>query len=241
LRWTNPPDGRRRLGARVASAVALAAIAGAAGWLLAPSANVGVVAPGCAYRSAQPGGNLPRLLATYRPASILNLRGGTAADPWYVAEVAAARAGGVDFYDLPLSATRRPTRRELTVLIDLLGRCRLPLLIHCKSGADRTGLASGLFLMARRGTPPEEALGAFSIRYGHIPLLGPEHLHEPFLEYAAWLRARGLAHSAGRLRDWAAHDYLAADAPAPAPADADAPALRPGPRARVARGASTRR
>ena len=235
LGCTKLARGWPRRGARVALIATLATAAGAAGWLLAPGANLGVVAPGQAYRCAQPKGNLAGLMGTYRPASILNLRGGTDADPWYVAEVAAARAGGVDFYDLPLSATRRPTRRELAVLIETLGRCRLPLLIHCKSGADRTGLASGLFLMARKGTPPAEALGAFSIRYGHIPLLGPEHLHEPFLEYDAWLRGRGLAHSAGRLRDWVAREYRAVDPPA------EVPTLRPGPRVRVARGESTRR
>ena len=232
---TNPPNRRPRRRARAALIVALGAIAAPAGWLLAPSENFGVVLPGRAYRCAQPKGNLARLIGTYQPASILNLRGGTEADPWYVAEVGAAREGKLDFYDLPLSATRRPTRRELAILVDLLGRCRLPLLIHCKSGADRTGLASGLFLMVRDGEPPERALGAFSIRYGHVPLLGPEHLHEPFAEYADWLRARGLEHSPARLRDWVARDYRAPDAPA------DVPTLLPGPRVRVARGDSTRR
>ena len=55
------------------------------------------------------------------------------------------------YYDLPLSATRRPTRRELLQLIDLLETCSYPLLIHCKSGADRTGLASALYRLVRRG------------------------------------------------------------------------------------------
>ena len=65
-----------------------------------------------------------------------------------------ARDQGLEFYDLPMSACRRPTRRELLVLLDLFEHCRYPLLIHCKSGSDRTGLASALYLMSRRGEPP---------------------------------------------------------------------------------------
>ena len=104
-------------------------------------------------------------------------------------EIKSSRENGVAYYDLPLSATRRPTRRELLQLIDLLDRCSYPLLIHCKSGADRTGLASALYRMVRRGEPPESALASFSIEFGHIPFFGTEHLHEPLQEYAAWLKS----------------------------------------------------
>jgi protein tyrosine phosphatase (PTP) superfamily phosphohydrolase (DUF442 family) len=188
------------------------------------SGNFGVVDPGRVYRCAQPTANLERLLDTCRPASVLNLRGGSEADPWYDAEVRAARERGIDFYDLPLSAVRRPSRRELLIVLDLLGRCRYPLLIHCKSGSDRTGLVSGLYLMARRGATPDQALRAFSMAYGHVPIGGPQHLHEPFREYGAWLEARGLAHSPERLHAWVEHDYRADD-----PAG-DLPILRPGSR-----------
>lgn len=173
--------------------------------------NLGVVDPGRAYRSAQPSGDVAGLFRRLGVASVLNLRGGSAADTWYVAEVEAADALSVDFYDLPLDADRRPTRRELLTLIDVLGRCRTPVLIHCKSGADRTGLASGLYLMLRRDVPPGRASDAFSLTYGHVPLLGPERLHEPFREYADWLAARGLPHTPARLRTWAARHYRADD------------------------------
>ena len=79
--------------------------------------------------------------------------------------------------------------RELLVLLDLFEHCRYPLLIHCKSGSDRTGLASALYLMSRRGEPPGWAVRGFTLKHGHVPLFGPEHLHEPFREYEAWLKA----------------------------------------------------
>jgi hypothetical protein len=75
--------------------------------------NFGVVEPGRVYRSAQPTGGLPRLIQERALGSILNLRGGSRCDGWYVNEVRAARASGVDFYDFPMSATRRPSRHEL--------------------------------------------------------------------------------------------------------------------------------
>jgi protein tyrosine phosphatase (PTP) superfamily phosphohydrolase (DUF442 family) len=172
--------------------------------------NFGIVDPGRVYRSAQPGGDLSALIAAKRLGSILNLRGGSSDDPFYVNEVQATRASGVDFYDFPISATRRPTRRELLVLIDLLGRCRYPLLIHCKQGSDRTGLVSALYLMAVRGVAPEQAGEMFTVRYGHIPLLGTQRLHEPLDEYSAWLNAHRLAHTPDRLRSWVESEYKCA-------------------------------
>ena len=43
-----------------------------------------------------------------RQASILNLRGGSPSELFYRREVAEATRRGVDFYDLPMSASRRP-------------------------------------------------------------------------------------------------------------------------------------
>lgn len=173
--------------------------------------NFGVVDDGLVYRSAQPTDGLPALVAEKQIATILNLRGGSSSDPWYTAEVANTRKLGLDFYDLPLVATVRPTRKQLLTVLDVLDRCKYPLLIHCKSGSDRTGLVSALYLMSRKGVDPTTAEGAFSLYYGHVPLLGTRHLHEPLHEYAAWLDARKLTHSADRFRDWVAHDYQADD------------------------------
>jgi hypothetical protein len=188
--------------------------------------NLGVVEAGRVIRSAQPTWQLPGWIREYHLRSILNLRGGGPADSWYEGEVEAARSGGVSFYDFPLSATRRPARYELLVLIDTLRSCPYPLLIHCKSGADRTGLASALYLMLMPGLPPQQAEHAFTVEHGHVPLFGPEHLHEPLMEYAVWLSARGLAHSPDRFRDWVKNSYRSPDRPD------DPPPLKPGPRLR---------
>jgi hypothetical protein len=190
--------------------------------------NFGVVDPGLVFRSAQPGEEIEDTVRTVRLASVLNLRGGSMDDPFYVREVRASRDLGVAFYDFPMSATRRPTRRELLTLLDLFERCRYPLLIHCKSGSDRTGLASALYLLSRRGESQARALREFTVRHGHVPLGGTERLHEPFDEYASWLQAAGLPHTPGRFRAWVEHDYRDDDLAV------EITPLRPGPRVRHA-------
>jgi protein tyrosine phosphatase (PTP) superfamily phosphohydrolase (DUF442 family) len=206
--------------------VLLAGLAGAGFALIQHQGNFGVVDPGRVYRSRRPGGDLNEWVRAYRLATILNLSGGTQDDSWYASEVRVARERDVDFYDIPLSATRRPTRRELMILTDLLERCRYPLLIHCKSGSDRTGMTSALYLLLKRGETPEQAVRAFSLGYGHVPIGGPEHLHEPFLEYAAWLKAHRLSHDSDRFRAWLVHEYRADDPPQALPPLRNGPRLR---------------
>lgn len=189
--------------------------------------NFGVVEPGRVFRSAQPEAGFGRLVNERGLKSVLNLRGGSTADLWYDNEVRTTETAGVDFYDFPMSATRRPHRRELLVLIDVFGRCRYPLLIHCKSGSDRTGLASALYRLAVIGEPPEKAERALSLDYWHFPIGGPARLHDPLVEYARWLVEQRLAHTPDRFRAWVLHDYRDDDL------TTSFRPLRPGPREQV--------
>lgn len=198
---------------RWARCLALAAALAVAAFALRPyySQNLGVIAPGRAYRSAQPTSQLGSLIRDHGLATILNLRGGGPDDSWYVHEVRTAREAKVDFFDLPLSAVRRPTRRELLLLIDAIAASREPLLIHCRAGADRTGLATAVYRLMVLGEPPETAIDAFTVCHGHVPLFGPQRLHEPIDEYAAWLKAQGLGHAPERFRSWVRDAYRAED------------------------------
>ncbi|NJO56007.1 MAG: dual specificity protein phosphatase family protein [Rhodospirillales bacterium] len=51
---------------------------------------------------------------------------------------------------------------------DVLERIEYPVLLHCKSGADRAGLMSVLYRHVRQGEPIETAMRELSWRYGHI-------------------------------------------------------------------------
>lgn len=191
--------------------------------------NFGVMEAGRAYRSAQPKTELDSAITDLGLATVVNLRGGSRNDWWYVNEVETCAQRGVDFYDLPMSAEKRPSRRELLTLLELFETCRYPILIHCKSGSDRTGLAAALYALYERGLSPERSRGAFSIWYGHVPLFGPERLHEPLREYAAWLDAHALIHTPARFRRWVERDYRCDDP------DDEPLVLRTGPRAVLAK------
>lgn len=191
--------------------------------------NFGEVCRGQVYRSAQPLDGLETLMKSRHLSSILNLRGGSNADRWYSREVELCEANMIDFYDFPMNATSRPGRRQLLILLDLFKRCRYPLLIHCKSGSDRTGLATALYLMSMNHFDPNSALSAFSLTYGHVPIGGPQRLHEPLVEYRDWLLKQGFTHTPDIFHDWVEHEYRSDD-------DVNIPLkpLQPGPRDRVA-------
>lgn len=169
--------------------------------------NFGVVDPGFVYRSAQPTHDFQRVIDQYALKSVLNLRGGTEYDPWYVSEVCLAHQNQLAYFDFMMSATRRPSRKELLALLEILDQCPYPLLIHCKWGSDRTGLASALYLLMKRNLSPRDALRCFTITHGHVPLGGPDELHAPLAEYAAWLKAGHLPHTPERFRTWVANSY----------------------------------
>jgi hypothetical protein len=60
-----------------------------------------------------------------------------------------------------------------------------PALIHCKSGADRTGLAAGIWLLLQ-GRPVQEALAQLSLRHGHVAAARTGILDAFFKSFAAF-------------------------------------------------------
>ena len=169
--------------------------------------NFGVVDPGQVYRSAQPNGHLSEWAQRYHLAAILNLRGGSMAEPFYRQERELADAHGLRFFDVPLSATASPTQEQLLALIAAIREAPFPLLIHCKQGADRTGLGTAVYQMIRLGVPPREALTSFRLEHAHVPVFGPEKLHAPLEKYAAWLEHQGLSHTPARFESWVRYEY----------------------------------
>jgi len=153
--------------ARIA-ALGLTLAAGWAGWLQL-GGNYHAVVPGELYRSAQPD---PADLARWRHAgglrSVINLRGPSKAR-WYREEVAAAERLGLAHADFPMKDNERLSPERAARLIALIEGMPKPVLIHCKAGADRTGLASALYLAAR-GADERRAEAQLSFRFGHVAL-----------------------------------------------------------------------
>jgi protein tyrosine/serine phosphatase len=154
-------------------AVGLTALSVGAYWgILQYEGNLHVVSAGILYRSAQPSkSEIKAAVGDYGIKSVLNLRGANRGSPWYDDEVAESRALGLVHYDYSLSAKRFVTRRQIADILDILRQAPKPLLIHCKSGADRAGLVAALYRFALAGASAEEADQELSLVYGHFPYL----------------------------------------------------------------------
>ncbi|MCT7374506.1 dual specificity protein phosphatase family protein [Chelativorans salis] len=165
----------RRIGLAI---LACAAVAGTYLLALHLYGNFHTVIPGELYRSATP---TPERLERYHDLhgikTIVNLRGHDDDEPWFVSEVATARKLGIAHRDFPMSADRELTFERAAKLINLLKEAEKPILIHCKAGADRSGLISALYMFAVAGISRVRAGKQLSVFYGHvgIPYLSPTY------------------------------------------------------------------
>lgn len=132
--------------------------------------NMHETLPGELYRSAQ---LTPAQLESYRRMygikSVLNLRGDNTGAEWYDAEQAYTRKAGVTYLNFRMSSKRELSKAQVKELIAMMDAAPKPLLIHCKHGADRTGLAVALYFAAIADKGEEEAESQLSLTYGHIP------------------------------------------------------------------------
>ena len=157
--------------AGVSVGLAAAAIGGYWG-VLQYEGNLHAVSTGILYRSAQLSKTETRwAVREYQIKSVLNLRGAHAGQPWYDEEIAAAGELGLAHFDYPLSAKRFVTSQEIDEILDIMRKAPKPLLIHCKSGADRSGLVAALYRFSETGAAAAEADRELSLVYGHFPYL----------------------------------------------------------------------
>lgn len=119
------------------------------------------------WRSAQPAPHHVSWLARRGIKTIVNLRGEQSFGTRWLEEQACARHG-IALVDLTLQSRAPPTRAQLRAVRDLLGSVQYPILVHCKSGADRAGIMSVIVRHERDGVPIAEAKKQLSLRYGHI-------------------------------------------------------------------------
>ena len=120
-----------------------------------------------AWRSAQPAPHHIRALARSGIRTIVNLRGERASGSYWL-EQAACERNGISLVNFAMRSRRAPTREELADAITLFDRIDYPMLMHCKSGADRTGLMSMIYLHLKEGVPMAVARRQLSMRYGYF-------------------------------------------------------------------------
>jgi protein tyrosine/serine phosphatase len=152
--------------------------------------NVHDVVPGTVVRSAQLSpSRLQRLIEDRKIASVLNLRGEHLGADWYDRERAVTQKEHVEQIDFGLSGSRELSAEQADALVRLMKSAPKPMLIHCQAGADRTGLASALYLYAIERDTPERAGEALSVRYHHFKFLPTGAMDRSFDAYVARAQA----------------------------------------------------
>lgn len=134
--------------------------------------NFRSVEAGVLYRSAQlDKADLEIFARRYGIRSVLNLRGANPGAPWYQSEMAAVGDLGLTHYDYAISAKRFVTSAQIAQIIEIVRTAPKPLLIHCQSGADRSGLVAALYEYAVAHAAAATADRQLSLAYGHFPYL----------------------------------------------------------------------
>ncbi len=149
-----------------------------------------------AWRSNQPDPKRFRKLQKLGIRSIINLRG-ISRYASYLFEQEACETYGIALYNLELDARNLGTREDYLRLLDLFERAEKPVLMHCKSGADRASLASALYLLDQENAPVAQAQAQLSLKYAHRKSTGTGILDHLLEHYAADSRDAPMS-----IREW---------------------------------------
>ena len=162
--------------------------------------NAATVVPGKVYRANHPAPfHLARLARRYGARTLVNLRGHRRCGSDALSREAASRLGLLHV-DMAFESRGAPHRDRVLRFAGLYAGLAFPMLMHCKSGADRAGLASGLAVLFEGGTATE-ALRQLSWRYGHFRRSRTGILDAFFLRY------RDQAEGRLPFLDWVRDEY----------------------------------
>ena len=124
------------------------------------------LAPGV-WRSSQPAPHDIALLSQQGIRTIVNLRGARDCGS-YRLERASCERYGIRLIDFPTKSREAPPASFFREAGELFETIDYPALMHCKSGADRVGLMSVIYLIVAEACPAERAISELGLRYGHI-------------------------------------------------------------------------
>lgn len=162
--------------------------------------NFHAVIPGKVYRCNHPTpARLRRAVSKLGLRTLVNLRGHRQCGSDALSRNAAAQIG-ITHLDMAFESRGAPHKDRILRFAQMYRDLQFPMLMHCKSGADRAGLASALVIMFEGGTA-EQALGELSWRYLHFRRSRTGILDAFFLRYQA--------QAEGRIpfMDWVQHEY----------------------------------
>ncbi|MDB5466647.1 MAG: hypothetical protein JWQ46_1409 [Phenylobacterium sp.] len=112
----------------------------------------------------------PHQLAAWKARgikTIVNLRGGFDAS-FHALEKDACRRLGLELVDFTVTSREVPSRERVLGAKRMFDTIAYPALMHCKSGADRAGIMSVLYMHFRKGQTIREAMDQLHLRYLHV-------------------------------------------------------------------------
>lgn len=139
---------------------------------------------GEAFRAAQPAPRHIRQLARMGIKTIVNLRDERDCGSFRLERQACERAG-ITLVNFGVKSRGAPLKDRIHGAKALFSAIQYPMLMHCKSGADRAGLMSVLFHIFRLGEPVDVALKQLDWRFGHFKQADTGVLDYFFTSYLA--------------------------------------------------------
>ena len=153
------------------------------------------------WRAAQPAPHQIAAMAQEGIKTIVTLRGGREFGCWPL-EREACENHRIALLEFVARSREAPTRENIFEAKALFEKMAYPALIHCKSGADRAGFISVLYLILQEGKSVTAAMEQLSLRYGHLRWSKTGILDLFFERYRQEGESRGLS-----LLDWTRDHY----------------------------------
>ena len=156
-----------------------------------------------AFRSSQPSASqVRRAQRRYGIRTIMNLRGANPDKYFYVSVREECERLGIRLVDLAFSSMVPPSREQLLRINELLVGMEYPVIFHCKSGADRAGFVSALYLHLMEGIPLSET-GQLRL----WPYLHMRHARTGILDRFIETYERAAAETGTGLMEWVDSGY----------------------------------
>lgn len=129
--------------------------------------NFHPVIEGKLYRSNHPTPQrLRRFVQNHHIKTLINLRGKRVCGSDFLSRKTAQKLG-IQHLDMAFESRNAPQKDRILRFYDMYNHLQFPAIMHCKSGADRTGLAAALVILFEGGTI-ERARQELSWRYLHF-------------------------------------------------------------------------
>ena len=131
--------------------------------------NFHAVEHGKLYRSGQLSPKrLKRYITKYGIKTVINLRGKHPELKWWQQEHEVTTKYGATLHNIPMNSQYLSPKKQLIKLINIYEKAPKPILIHCWSGADRTGEAAALWVLQQQKQGKKQAVKQLSLRYGYF-------------------------------------------------------------------------